>query len=93
MTFMRRYAYGAVSFNFLVSVFCVEWAMLVVGFFNNAYTGVWVKIPGSRRVLSPFSAPNSSAVDVALLINGNFAAGACMISFGALIGSSCALSY
>jgi ammonium transporter Rh len=35
MTFLRRYSFSSVSFNFLVAAFVVEWAILVRGYVFN----------------------------------------------------------
>lgn len=32
MTFLRRYSFSAVSFNFLIAAFVLEWAMLIRGY-------------------------------------------------------------
>ncbi|CAF4808885.1 unnamed protein product, partial [Rotaria sp. Silwood2] len=32
MTFLRRYSFSSVSFNFLIAAFVVEWAILVHGY-------------------------------------------------------------
>ncbi|MCL4128988.1 UNVERIFIED_CONTAM: hypothetical protein GTU68_015455 [Idotea baltica] len=34
MTFLKRYGFGAVGLNFLVAATCLEWAVLVNGFFH-----------------------------------------------------------
>ena len=34
MTFLKKYGLSAVSLNMLLSVMCVEWAILVYGFFH-----------------------------------------------------------
>jgi ammonium transporter Rh len=35
MTFLRRYSFSSVSFNFLIAAFVVEWAILVRGYVFN----------------------------------------------------------
>ena len=34
MTFLRRYGYSSVSFNFLIAAFVIQWATLVRGLFS-----------------------------------------------------------
>ena len=34
MTFLPRYGYSAVCFTMIITVVCVEWAILVSGFIN-----------------------------------------------------------
>ena len=34
MTFLRRYGYSSVSFNFLVAAFAIQWATLARGLFS-----------------------------------------------------------
>ena len=34
MTFLKRYGFGAVGLNFLVSAFVIQWAILFSGFFH-----------------------------------------------------------
>lgn len=60
------------GFNFLLSALAVQWSMLTVPFFHMAWEGHWEKI----------------SFDVYSLINGDFAAGALMISFGAVLGKA-----
>jgi ammonium transporter Rh len=33
MTFLKRYGYGAVGFNFFVAAFVIQWAVIVKGWF------------------------------------------------------------
>lgn len=34
MTFLRRYGYSSVSFNFLVAAFAIQWATIARGLFS-----------------------------------------------------------
>ena len=34
MTFLRRYGYGSVGFNFLIAAYVLEWALLVRGWLD-----------------------------------------------------------
>jgi ammonium transporter Rh len=39
MTFLKRYGYGSVGFNFLVAAYVLEWALLVRGWFQSLEEG------------------------------------------------------
>ncbi|KXZ48230.1 hypothetical protein GPECTOR_29g134 [Gonium pectorale] len=73
MTFMRRYSYGAVSFNYFASALMFLLAILCIGatqqvFWNHHRTRI--------------------QIDLALLIDCSFCAASGMIAFGAIIGKS-----
>ncbi|KJE94671.1 Rh-associated glycoprotein [Capsaspora owczarzaki ATCC 30864] len=70
MTFLKKFGYGAVGFTFLVSAFCIEWAILVTRFFSQASNNSFGTI----------------LLNESDLTNGQFGAAAVMISFGALLG-------
>lgn len=42
MTFLKRYGFGGIGFNFLVAAVALQWAILVNGFFHlhNGYVEV-----------------------------------------------------
>jgi ammonium transporter Rh len=73
MTFLRKYRYGALVYTFFVTVFVIQWSILVLGFFNKALVG------GSQWT-SPI------LIDLTLLINALFASAAVLISLGGIIG-------
>ena len=35
MTFLKRYGYGSIGFNFMLAVFVLQWAILLRGFFDR----------------------------------------------------------
>ncbi len=35
MTFLKRYGYGSIGFNFLVAAYVLEWALLVRGWLES----------------------------------------------------------
>jgi len=72
MTFLRSYSYSAVGLNFMTSSFVILAAIVCVG---AAQQEIWSG-KGKKRI----------SLDLPLLIDSNFAAGAAMISFGALLG-------
>ncbi|KAF4523539.1 hypothetical protein B566_EDAN011987 [Ephemera danica] len=44
MTFLRKYGYSAVGFNFLISAFSLQWATLCRGFFEMEHGRISVGI-------------------------------------------------
>ena len=71
MSFLRYYPLGAIGFTFLVTVVCVQWGILLDGFWERVYFGDF------RHILQ---------VGAFSLVVGNFAAATVLISFGVLIG-------
>ncbi len=43
MTFLSRYAWSAVGFNFLLSALAIQWSMLTNSFFYAAQRQKWVR--------------------------------------------------
>ncbi|XP_077181645.1 ammonium transporter Rh type B isoform X3 [Paroedura picta] len=39
MTFLRRYSFSSVAFNFLIAAFAIQWAVLIQGFFHSFHQG------------------------------------------------------
>jgi len=39
MTFLQRYGFSSVGFNFLVAAFSLQWATLMQGFFHGMHGG------------------------------------------------------
>jgi ammonium transporter Rh len=35
MTFLKKYAYSSIGFNFLLAAFVLEWAIILNGFFDQ----------------------------------------------------------
>ncbi|EGZ23728.1 hypothetical protein PHYSODRAFT_296028 [Phytophthora sojae] len=70
MTFLRKYSMSAVSLNFIVAVMSLQWGIIVVTLVHQFGDGEF----------------STKIIDVPTLINGDFAAGAVLISFGALLG-------
>jgi len=70
MTFLKYHSWSSVMFNFFVATWAIEWGILNVAFFHSVFGNHWSKVP----------------LDVTYLIEGDFAAGAVLISFGAVLG-------
>ncbi|XP_074836849.1 ammonium transporter Rh type B [Carettochelys insculpta] len=39
MTFLKRYGFGSVAFNFLIAAFAIQWSTLIQGFFHSFRDG------------------------------------------------------
>jgi len=72
MTFMRRYSFSSVGLNFLLAAITIQYAILINAFWHNLFAGHWEKVH----------------LDITSLITGDFAAGAVLISFGAVLGKT-----
>lgn len=70
MTYLRKYSLSAVSLNFLVAVMSIQWGIIMVTLVHQFGNGI----------------VHAKVIDVTTLINGDFAAGAVLISFGAILG-------
>lgn len=70
MLFLKKYAYSAITYNFMLSIIVIQWHILVNGFFHNAFLGEWKKIHLS---LTEF-------------ILADFASAVILITFGAILG-------
>ena len=70
MTFLRKYAYSALSYTLMITAVVIQASILINGFFHNLFQNSWHIIE----------------LDIQSLITGDFAAGAILISFGALLG-------
>uniref|UniRef100_A0A7S1CLR8 Ammonium transporter AmtB-like domain-containing protein n=1 Tax=Bicosoecida sp. CB-2014 TaxID=1486930 RepID=A0A7S1CLR8_9STRA len=72
MTFLKRYSYSAAGYNFLLCAYIMIWAIFCVGFWHNVHAGHWER----------------QHTSMTYLIEGLFAGGAVMISFGAVLGKT-----
>ena len=91
MTFMRKYALGAVGFTFLITAICIPWGALTGRFFYSIvgdHAGANGTVVGSYPDATPVAGASFPPIhiDTNALLQGNFAAAAVLISFGALIG-------
>lgn len=41
MTFLKRYSFGGVGFNFLIAAFGIQWALLMQGWFHHLDSDDW----------------------------------------------------
>lgn len=72
MTFLRKYSLSAVSLNFIVAALSLQWGMIVVTMAHQI---------GKKDF-------ETKVLDIPALINGDFAAAAVLISFGAVLGKT-----
>ena len=70
MVFLKTNSWTAVGFNYLMSAWAFQWGILCVSFWHMVFAGHFEKIH----------------LNVISLIQGDFCAGACMITFGAVLG-------
>ena len=78
MTFLKRYSWSSLGFNFLFTAFTVQWSMLVQGWFNEhpEDTGDDGRIENLMFI----------KVNLHSMIEAEFSTGAILISFGAVLG-------
>jgi len=72
MTFLKKYGFSSVGFNFLISAVTIQLSILTNAFWHNVFKNHWAAID----------------MNITSLITGDFAAGAVMISFGAMLGKA-----
>jgi ammonium transporter Rh len=77
MTFLRSYGFSSLTLNFLTGVYAIQWGILVTGFFGLAFAN---KGEGLGHAKVP--------LNLHQLVEGDFAAAACLISLGACLGKT-----
>ena len=70
MTFLKKYGFTSVGYTFLIGAFIIQYSILMNGLIHNIVNNHYEKI----------------YLSIKSLITGDFAAGAVLISFGALLG-------
>ena len=73
MVFLKTGSWTAVGFNYMLSAFAFQWGILNAGFWHQVFGG-----HGFKKI----------SLDIMSLILGDFAAGCCMITYGALLGKA-----
>ena len=96
MTFLKRYSWSSLGFNFLFAAFTVQWAILVQGFFfdeapnshdvSRRSVGAGADIPAEYQPWMEYENRNFIHVNLAAMIEAEFSTGAILISFGAVLG-------
>lgn len=86
ITYLGKYGFSAVGYNFLIAAFGIQWAILM----NGAIHGAFHDYPANCR--GSGSAINTTywciQLDTQSLIKADFATGAVLISFGAVLGKT-----
>ena len=82
MTFMRKFSLSAVGFTFLITAICIPWCILTGRFFASITSKDDSAYPG----INNDGSWNKIQLNINALLQGNFAAAAVLISFGALLG-------
>ena len=72
MTFLRKYGFSSVGFNFLISALVIQVSMLTSHWWHCVFDGGWKDLE----------------LQITTLIAADFAAGAAMITFGAILGKT-----
>jgi len=80
MTFLKKYGFSSVGYNFVVSAFAIQWGILVMTFFSQVH-----KVVTDSTGTAEFA---KAHMDVHMLIEGDFAAGAVLITMGAVLGKT-----
>lgn len=75
MTFLKKYGFSSVAFNFLISAIVIQVSILTNHFWHCIFADGGVHFV-------------NLSMDITDLIKGDFAAGAAMISFGAILGKA-----
>lgn len=82
MTFLKRYGWSSLGFNFLFTGFCIQWAILVAGFFHHlAHADDHHDINGTI-----VDHGKMIKVNMGMMLEADFTTGAILISFGAVLG-------
>jgi ammonium transporter Rh len=72
MTFLAKYGFSSVGMNFLIAALTIQWALLAVNYMHNVY--------------DDYEHGGVVKLDITKLITADFAAGATLITFGAVLG-------
>jgi len=72
MTFIKTGALNALCYNWIISVWCVQWGILSNGFWHI--------------MLGDGEQPSKIQLSLSNMIVGDFGAGTAMITFGAILG-------
>ena len=70
MAFLKYHSWTSVMFNFFVATWSIQWGILCIAFWHSVFEDHWANVH----------------LNIIYLIEGDFAAGAVLISFGAVLG-------
>eukprot|EP00746_Dinoflagellata_sp_MGD_P065370 gnl/MRDRNA2_/MRDRNA2_27244_c0_seq1.p1 gnl/MRDRNA2_/MRDRNA2_27244_c0~~gnl/MRDRNA2_/MRDRNA2_27244_c0_seq1.p1 ORF type:complete len:404 (-),score=60.47 gnl/MRDRNA2_/MRDRNA2_27244_c0_seq1:240-1451(-) len=77
MTFLKKYGFSSVGYNFVLSAFVIQWAMVVTNFSGQAYA-----------VTQEDAEYEKVKLNIHSLIEGDFASGCVLITMGAVLGKT-----
>ncbi|XP_012557534.1 ammonium transporter Rh type A [Hydra vulgaris] len=86
MTFLKKYGYGAVSYNLLLGAITIQWSTLI-------YTWIYQnmgKDTHRKNQLTPFTGDSVGNIRIGIksMINADYTVTAILISYGAVIGKA-----
>lgn len=78
MSYMKKFGYSAIGYSFLTAAFSLQWAIIVIGFFDNAALDVDEdnQIPAWQKL----------SLGIDSLIQGLYGATTVLVAFGAILG-------
>ena len=79
-TLLRRYAWSGVSWNYIITVLTLEWAILCLGFWGNASRHRVATGEGHTAMFPAIP------LGIDILIDADYIVATVLISFGAIIG-------
>ena len=89
MTFLKRYSWSSLGFNFIFAAFTVQWSILIQGFFFDSGHGAHGS-PTDNSNFTEVSEHKSQFtfihINLMSLMEAEFSAGAALISYGCVLG-------
>lgn len=90
MTFLKRYSWSSLGFNFIFAAFTVQWSILIQGFFFDSGHvgghGSHSTNDNFTEVLEHKSQFTFIHINLMSLMEAEFSAGAALISYGCVLG-------
>lgn len=89
MTFLKRYSWSSLGFNFIFAAFTVQWSILIQGFFFDSGHGVHGGSHATQNfteVVEHKSQFTFIHINLMALMEAEFSAGAALISYGCVLG-------
>jgi len=82
MTFLKRYGFSSLGFNFLFTGFTIQWGILVCGFFHH------MAHAGDHEAAANQTEHHGKMIQINIedMLEADFTTGAILISFGAVLG-------
>lgn len=94
MTFLYKYGFSAIGYNFLISAFVIQWSILMSGFMEGAWHNF--EEPKCDAIYYDKGSNDGEAnatrfcieLNIGSMITGDFAAAAVLITYGAVLGKT-----